>query len=234
MLDLIIFIILLLVAIFCLLSFFVALFLDSYEYDRFSKIIVALFFLIVGFVLPVFLGFNNCDTGRKIIKWKFGHKAQLEKQVEELNELSNNLRKKKNEINGLRIEYRQDIIFLKNEIRSEKRKHKIKTYQQAKNNSHISYDLALIQRKIAYINKLDEVFLHIQLGVLELEYLQRRAEDDLKMVKVMDEQGIKKLSNDINVGIEKYSPEADKLVIEIDDKSLQSQKKIWREIIKNN
>jgi hypothetical protein len=234
MLDLIIFIILILVAIFCLLSFFGSLFLDNDEYDRSAKIIAALFFLIVGFILPIFLGFNNCDTGRKIIEWKFGPKAQLEKQVEELNEISNNLRKKKKEVNSLRVEYRQDITFLKNEIRSEKRKHKIKTYQQAKNNSRISYDLALIQRKIAYINKLDKIFLRIQFGALELEYLQRRAEDDLKMQKVMDEQEIKQLYNDINVCIEKYLPEINKLAIEIDDKSLPSQKEIWQDIIKNN
>lgn len=231
MLDIIIFIVLMLIAGFCLICCITVWFQDdSGEYEKSGKIIAFLFFLIVGAALPIFLGFSRCDTGKKIVKWKYGQEVKIEKKVKELNDLYAALSQKKKEVAGLKDDYGRSIKELEKEIRNDQKKYHITTYGEASQNSRISYDLALIQRKEAYITKLDEVAQRLENGTLELEFLKRQSEDDLKMVKVMDKEEINKLSNQINAVIEKYLPESGKLAIEIDENSLESPEQIWQRI----
>jgi IS1 family transposase len=232
MLDGIIFIVLMLLAAFCLLCSIIVFFLENHgnEYEWSGKIIASMFFLIIGAALPIFLGFSKCDTGKKIVKWKYGQEAKIEKKVKELNDLYATLSQKQKEVAGLQADYQRSIKELEKEIRSDQKKYHISTYEQASQNSRISYDLALIQRKEAYITKLDEVAQRLQTGTLELEFLRRQSEDDLKMVKVMDKEEIDKLAGQINTVIEKYLPEAGNLAIEIDENSLESPEQIWQRI----
>ncbi len=232
MLDIGVFIVLMLIAAFCLLCSVMVIFQEGQggEYDRSGKVVAFLFFLIIGTALPIFLGFSKCDTGKKVVKWKFGQEAKIEKKVKELNDLYFTLSQKQKEIVNLRADYGRSIKELEKEIRQDKKKYKVSTYAQASQNSRISYDLSLIQRKQAYITKLDEVTERLQSGTLELEFLRRQSEDDLKMIKVMDQEQIDQLASQINTVIEKYLPESGKLVIEVDENSLESPENIWERI----
>jgi DNA replication protein DnaC len=56
------------------------------------------------------------------------------------------------------------------------------------------------------------------------------AEDDLKLVTVMDSKEIEEVVSNIDELVEKYLPEAGTLVIEIDESSFPSREQIWRDI----
>ncbi|MCX6745289.1 MAG: hypothetical protein NTX82_07260 [Candidatus Parcubacteria bacterium] len=232
MLDIAVFVVLMLIAAFCLFCSIIVPFIDSRgeEYGRSGKVIAFLFFLIIGTALPIFLGFSRCDTGKKVVKWQFGQEAKIEKKVKELNDLYIRLSQKQTEVANLQADYQRSIKALEKEIHQDKRKYNISTYAQASQNSRISYDLSLIQRKQAYITKLDEVAQRLQTGTLELEFLRRQSEDDLKMVKVMDKEQIDQLAGQINTVIEKYLPDSGKLVIQVDENSLESPEQIWQRI----
>ncbi|MCX6744636.1 MAG: hypothetical protein NTX82_03890 [Candidatus Parcubacteria bacterium] len=137
---------------------------------------------------------------------------------------------KKKELVALRSEYQGSIQKLESEIRTEKRKKGIKSYHQASSNSRISYDLALIQRKEAYIAKLDEVTPKLEEGTNELEFLRRQAEDDLKMETALGSEQLEELTEDIDNAIKKYLPQSEEFAIEVDKDSLPSVESIWQRI----
>lgn len=156
--------------------------------------------------------------------------SKLCDKLEDLVGLRQKLSAKKEEINKLIKEYSASIKQLEDEIRTEKRNKRINSYDQAKNNQRISYDLALIQRKGAYISKLEEILPKLDNGANELEFLQRQTEDDIKMEKVLGEKEIEKLAEKIEKTIAKYLPEAGELAISVDENKLESPRKIWERI----
>jgi hypothetical protein len=156
--------------------------------------------------------------------------SKLCDKLEELVELRQKLAVKKDEINKLIKEYSASIKLLEDEIRTEKRNKRINSYAEAKDNQRISYDLALIQRKTAYITKLEEVLPKLDSGGNELEFLQRQTEDDIQMEKVLGEKEIEKLAEKIEETIAKYLPEAGELAISVDESKMQSPQQIWERI----
>ena len=156
--------------------------------------------------------------------------SKLCDKLEDLVGLRQKLAVKKEEINKLIGEYSASIKQLEGEIRTEKRNKRINSYAQAKDNQRISYDLALIQRKTAYISKLDEVLPKLDSGSNELEFLQRQTEDDIKMEKVLGEKEIEKLAEKIEETIAKYLPDAGELAISVDESKMESPQQIWERI----
>ncbi|MCX6744634.1 MAG: hypothetical protein NTX82_03880 [Candidatus Parcubacteria bacterium] len=156
--------------------------------------------------------------------------SKLCDKLEELTELRLKLSAKKEEINKLIKEYSASIKQLEIEIRTEQRSKRINSYAQAKDNQRISYDLALIQRKTAYISKLEEISPKLDNGANELEFLQRQTEDDIKMEQVLGDKEIEKLAAKIEATIAKYLPDAGELAIEIDKDSIPSAESIWQKI----
>jgi hypothetical protein len=174
---------------------------------------------------------------KKTIKQKIHHTThfysqdvKLEKKVKELADLRTRLIAKKSEVKRLQVEYKSNIKDLTKEIKAEKRSAGIRSYEQAQNHPRILYDLSLISRKRAYIEKLKEVEKRLNHGTYELEYLERQAIDDLKIVQTLGDDEVEDLIEDINKVIAKYLPESDKLAIEVDPDSMKTPKQIWQEI----
>ncbi|MCX6744637.1 MAG: hypothetical protein NTX82_03895 [Candidatus Parcubacteria bacterium] len=174
------------------------------------------------------------DSGRKTLVVSESNVkckgSKLCDKIEELVELRQTLTAKKSEINKLIKEYSASIKQLETEIRTEKRSKRINSYAQAKDNQRISYDLALIQRKGAYISKLEEILPKLDNGANELEFLQRQTEDDIKMEQVLGDKEIEKLANQIEQTIAKYLPEAGELAISVDESKMESPQQIWQRI----
>lgn len=198
-------------------------FLDLLEEENFSNLLGPLFFLLLLFIvllLPpaysTYLTWCNVDSA-----------SRIEKKIEQMSELRQKLLEKNRQIIRTVEEYKTDINSLKEEIQSEKEKYSINTFRQANGNQRIVYDLSLIQRKIAYINKLVEINKRVIQGIEELEFLERQSADDLKIVRVIKGEEIKSIIEGIDIVIEKYSPDAKQLQIEINEKNLPSQEQIW-------
>ncbi len=94
--------------------------------------------------------------------------------------------------------------------------------------------MALIQRKGAYISKLEEILPKLDNGANELEFLQRQTEDDIKMERVLGDKEIEKLANQIEQTIAKYLPEAGELAISVDESKMESPQQIWQRIAAGN
>ncbi|MBN1325429.1 hypothetical protein JW977_00395 [Candidatus Falkowbacteria bacterium] len=155
---------------------------------------------------------------------------KLDKKVKELSNLRMQLFRKQGEVKQLQAVYQNDINGLVREIKSEQQANHIYTYEQAKAHPRINYDLSLIQRKKAYIIKLSETEIKLQHGTYELEYLERQTIDDLRLVKTLKNEEVENLIDNINEIIDKYMPESGKLVINIDQSSLETPEKIWNDL----
>ena len=154
----------------------------------------------------------------------------LEHKIKEISNLRSELLIKKEEVETLQDDYQTDIGNFQLEILNEKARQGITTYDQAKANTLIFYDLSLIQRNQAYMVKLEEVKSRLDTGANELLYLEREAESDLKLMNVLGKKQIDDLVSNINSQLKKYLPEAGKLAVEADPRSMQSPEQIWEQI----
>ncbi|MCX6744628.1 MAG: hypothetical protein NTX82_03850 [Candidatus Parcubacteria bacterium] len=191
--------------------------------------------LIACLVLSVLVYFYSKDTVKEYLAtWQLQSSTQgkLETKLSELTDLSDKLKTKKEEALKLKADYRQEISSLEQEIRQEVKANNLKSFTEANHNTRINYDLALIQKQKAYITKVEELEQRLNNGVLEMEFLQRSTEADLKMVKTFNEKEITELTGKINTVIEKYLPDAGALVVNIDNAKLEKPQKIWEEIVK--
>ena len=210
------------------------------RYDDYKALLIGglLFFLVFGTFAYLMSGpadYKPYIQGKYNRIVHFSNKeVKLEKKVNELSDLRSQLTQKHQEVKRLQIEYGNDIRSLTNEIKAEQKANHIQTFVQAQQHPRIAYDLSLIQRKKAYIAKLQETEIKLQHGNYELEFLEREAIDDQKMVKTLNNEAVEKLVVDINNIIAKYLPEAGKLAVDIDPNSMQTPEQIWQEINSGN
>jgi len=187
-------------------------------------------FFIFNLIFLSILASPSVYSGLKIKSVFWTTEKKIQKKINEITDLRQRLEQKQQEVQDLFDLYQTGIRKIKQEILLEKYHRKIFTYEQAAQNSQIAYDLSLIQRKEAYIQKLKEINLRLQKGTNELLYLEREAQDDLEMVKVLNSNEAEALVTEINKVIQKYLPDAEKLVINIDEKTLPSPQQIWEQI----
>ncbi|MCX6744625.1 MAG: hypothetical protein NTX82_03835 [Candidatus Parcubacteria bacterium] len=176
----------------------------------------------------------NMKHSYKHIFHHWNKEVVLENKIEELNNLQQKLAAKQLEIQNLQSEYSNEIEGLVDEIRELQQSGNFRTFSQAKEHPGIFYNLSLIQRKQAYIAKLQETSVRLKYGIYELKYLERAACDDLKMVKTLDNEVVETLIKNINTVIDKYLPDAGKLAIEVDPNSMQTPEQIWQQINSGN
>ncbi|MCX6745725.1 MAG: hypothetical protein NTX00_01770 [Candidatus Parcubacteria bacterium] len=167
-----------------------------------------------------------------IMKHYFPPEKVIQTKISEIQDLRKRLNEKQDELGKLILEYQQGVNDLKKAVKRYSRRHQINTFELAQKDNEISYNLALIQKKVAYIQKLQQLVARMQQGMQELQYLENQAIDDLKIVKALKSEDTDKLISDINTVITKYLPEAGTLPINIDEKNLPSPEQIWEEIIK--
>ena len=171
------------------------------------------------------------DDIKLLIKADYRRISKIQTKINELADLAKKLDKKYKEINSLISDYQKGINTLKQEIRIEKEKNKILNLAKAQKNPLIARNLSLIQRKQAYINKLVKTAGQLKIAILDIQFLQRQVEDDLKIVKVLKSEDAKKILKQINQVMEKYLPQAGEMpVIKIDEKTLPSLEQIWQDI----
>jgi hypothetical protein len=157
---------------------------------------------------------------------------KIMQKITDLRDLQNKLLEKEQNINSLSADYTSEIERLKQEIRNEQGAQSIRTYAQAEQNPRIKFDLSLIQRKTAYIDKLNEIKDRLRSGYFEAEYLERQSTDDARMIGLLDSKEAEKLTAKLSTVIAKYEPESGKLIIEDKDLKLRPIEQIWNEISK--
>lgn len=155
------------------------------------------------------------------------------------------LNRKKTEISSLQLSLSEKISLaqekrdllkdkveeLKKEIRQEKEQLHIETYHQAIKSPRIEYNLKLIQLLFGYISGLNEKILYLQNGYQTLDYYLQQAQDDLLMIKTLNDLEVDKLIAQINSSLDKYIPEISKPIFDTENIPVRKIEKIWKEIV---
>mgnify|MGYP003565684999 CR=1 FL=1 len=135
--------------------------------------------------------------------------------------------KKKNQLQQKNRELKKEIIDQKDEF-------EIETYQRAVLNPRIDYNLKLIQLLHGYITRLNDKIMYFQIGQDTLNYFYRQAQDDLLMIKTLNDMEIDKLIAQINEVLGEYMPETQKPLFDVNDIPLKDTEQIWNEISRAN
>ena len=126
---------------------------------------------------------------------------------------------------------RQKVDELEKEIKLEKAQLQTESYLKAIRNPRIEFNLKLIQLLFGYITGLTDKISHFQNGYETLDFFQQQAQDDLLMIKTLNDMEIDELIAQINSVLDEFIPELDKPVFDTNDIPSKDTEKIWNEII---
>ena len=125
----------------------------------------------------------------------------------------------------------QKVGELAKEIKFEKEQLQIESYLKAIQNPRIEFDLKLIQLLVGYIYGINEKISSFQNGYQTLVFFQQQAQDDLRMIKTLNDMEIDKLITQINSVLDEFFPELGKPVFDAQNLPMKDTEKIWNEII---
>jgi len=158
--------------------------------------------------------------------------TELKLKMSEINTLQHDLSGKIALAQEKRDQMAQKTQELKAEIRDQKEQFDIETYQKALLNARIDYNLKLIQLLFGYMTRLDDKIAYFNTGSETLNFFYQQAQDDLLMIKTLNDLEIDKLIAKINEVLDEYIPQTSKPLFDVSDVPLKDTKQIWQEIAK--
>jgi triphosphoribosyl-dephospho-CoA synthetase len=160
--------------------------------------------------------------------------AELKLKMTEITALQQSLNGKMSQVAAKKDQLEQKTQELKREIRDQNEQYRIRTYQKALLNPRIDYNLKLIQLLIGYVARLNDKIVYFKNGHATLYFFFQQAQDDLLMIKTLNDLEIDKLIAQINEVLDEYSPEINKPMFDVNDIPLKDTRQIWQEIIETN
>jgi hypothetical protein len=162
---------------------------------------------------------------------------QYRNLLNEAKNLRNAIRLKQQEVTELKEHYAEAIKGLEYDILQEILSAKIENYQMALKNTRVNLGMHAIQRRQAYIHKLEEPMNWLKQGSEELLYLRRRALFDLQVIDIADGVDMDRHARHISAGIQKYLLTAENLAIDPEGGKAEPLQPIWKRLyteVKNN
>ena len=164
-----------------------------------------------------------------------GYKTtQLNRKMAEISSLQHSLSDKIALATDKRNQLEHKTEALQEEIRQQKDQLQIDSYQKGLLIPRIDYNLKLIQLLLGYIARLNEKILYFQNGNETLSYYFRQAQDDLLMIKTLNDLEVNKLIAQINSALDEYTSETTKPLFDVDGVLLKDTEQIWNEIFVSN
>ena len=157
--------------------------------------------------------------------------TELKRKMAEISSLQQGLSKKIALVMQKQEQLRQKVDELEKEIKLEKVQLQTESYLKAIRNPRIEFNLKLIQMLFGYITGLTDKISHFQNGYETLDFFQQQAQDDLLMIKTLNDMEIDELIAQINSVLDEFIPELDKPVFDTNDIPSKDTEKIWNEII---
>jgi len=157
--------------------------------------------------------------------------SELHRKMAEISSLQQKLSQKISLAMQKQEQLSQRVDELEKEIKHEKEQLQIESYQKAIRNPRIEFDLKLIQLLIGYIYGINEKISSFQNGYQTLVFFQQQAQDDLRMIKTLNDMEIVKLITQINSVLDEFFPELGKPVFDAQNIPMKDTEKIWNEII---
>ena len=160
-----------------------------------------------------------------------GYKTtELNRKMAEISSLQHKLSAKLTLAMEKKKQLNQNAEALKKEIRREKDQLDIDSYQKVTLSPRIEYNLKLIQLLLGYVARLEDKIRYIQHGHETLRYYSQQAQDDLLMIKTLNDLEIDKLIAQINSALDEYTPETHRPLFDADTVVLKDTEQIWEEI----
>ena len=126
---------------------------------------------------------------------------------------------------------KQKVDELEKEIKQEKEQLQIESYLKAIQDPRIEFNLKLIQLLFGYMTGLTDKISYFQNGYQTLDFFRQQAQDDLLMIKTLNDMEIDKLIAQINSVLDEFIPELGKPIFDTNDITVKGTEKIWNEII---
>ena len=160
------------------------------------------------------------------------HKTtELNRKMAEISSLQQSLSQKILLVMQRQEQLKQKVDELEKEIKQEKEQLQIESYLKAIRNPRIEFNLKLIQLLFGYITGLTEKISYFQNGYQTLEFVRQQVQDDLLMIKTLNDMEIDKLIAQINSVLDEFIPELGKPLFDTNDIPSKKTEKIWNEII---
>ncbi|MGD2013757.1 MAG: hypothetical protein PVH85_23050 [Desulfobacterales bacterium] len=157
--------------------------------------------------------------------------SELHRKMAEISSLQQKLSQKISLARQKQEQLNQKVGELEKEIKFEKAQLQIESYLMAIRNPRIEFDLKLIQSLIGYIYGINEKISSFQNGYQTLVFFQQQVEDDIRMIKTLNDMEIDKLISQINSVLDEFFPELSKPVFDAQNIPMKDTEKIWNEII---
>lgn len=160
------------------------------------------------------------------------HKTtELNRKMAEISSLQQDLSKKISQGVQKREQLKQKVDELEKEIKQEKEQLQIESYLNAIRNPRIEFNLKLIQLLLGYITGLNEKISYFQNGYQTLDFFRQQIQDDLLMIKTLNDMEIDNLIAQINSVLGEFIPELSRPIFDTNDIPSTDTEKIWDEII---
>jgi len=157
--------------------------------------------------------------------------SELHRKMAEISSLQQKLSQKISLAMQKQEQLNQRVDELEKEINLEKEQLQIESYPKAIRNPRIEFNLKLIQLLIGYIYGINQKISSFQNGYQTLVFFQQQVQDDLRMIKTLNDMEIDKLITQINSVLDEFFPELGKPVFDTQSIPMKDTEKIWNEII---
>jgi len=152
-------------------------------------------------------------------------------KIDEITELRDELLIKEREIADLIKNYKNGISEMEDEILRVKQNQQMDSFSAAIKNKKIEFGMMTIQRRLAYIEKIDPPYKWLNQGIEELLYLKRKIEIDSRVNRVISGIDMDKMIQEINIVTQSYRTGIENLKIDMKNVELTSFEMIWKRII---
>ena len=152
-------------------------------------------------------------------------------KLDEITKLRDDLFIKKKDIADLIKNYKNGISEMEDEILREKQNSKMDSFSDAIKNKKIEFGMMTIQRRLAYIEKIDPPYKWLNQGVEELLYLKHKIEIDSKVSSVISGIDMNKMIQEIDIVVQSYRNGIENIKINMKNVELIPLEMIWKRII---
>ena len=157
--------------------------------------------------------------------------AELNRKMAEMSSLQQSLSEKISLAMQKRLQLYQKMAALEKEIKAETELLQIESYPKAIQNPRIEFNLQLMKLLFGYRTGLTEKINHLQNGYQTLDFFRQQVQDDLLMIKTLNDMEIDKLIARINLILDEFLPELSKPLFDANETASKDTQIIWNEMI---
>jgi len=152
-------------------------------------------------------------------------------KLEEITKLRNELLIKEGEIADLINNHKNGISEMEDQLLGVKQNNEINSFSVAIKNKKIEFGMMTIQRRLAYIDKIEPPYEWLNQGIEELLYLKRKIEIDARISRVISGIDMDKMIQEVDIVMQSYRNGIEKLKIDMKNVELMSLEMIWKRVI---